>query len=266
MKTLSVASPATPVFRQRLRAAGVLLALLTCAGPVARGALLIDGFTTEQSVSVSGGPTGYQANFGAVAAPEALGGERDVFVERTSNNRGPVSLDVSGSIAGALAYNSGIRTTGGATVTWDGFDNSAAVNFTGLNRRDLTQDGQNNALLVSRTSDLGASVLFTIYQDETHFSTATMPVPADAAFQFSIAVLPFGSFTPAGPDGGANFKCVGAIVMTILGSAGADVGIGGLAAASDSLVAVPEAATWLAGFGALGMLGHLFLSRRTVRA
>ena len=233
---------------------GVLLLL---AGHPLHSAVLIDGFTTYQNVSVSGPPPGFQFAFASIAAANALGGERDVYVERTSANSGTVAVEVAGAGSGIASYNSGIRTTGNGLIVWDGVDGNAVIAPTGLGGFDLTQNGANTAFRLSRTSDLGGSLKITVYQDATHVSEATVAVPADPSFTFALVDVPFLSFIPVGPSGGANFASIGALSMLFDGgSAGADMGV-------ELFVAVPEVTAWpvaglLLGAVVLGALRRRF--------
>src|SRR5262245_8697057 len=60
--------------------------------------------------------------FSSVLAPDALGGERDIFLSRTSANQGAVMVDVGMTVTGALAYASGVNTKGSALIVYDGID------------------------------------------------------------------------------------------------------------------------------------------------
>ncbi len=204
----------------------------------ARAELLIDVFDAAQTVSVSGAPLGPKSIFDSITAPGILGGERDVFLQRTSANSGSISVDVDGSFAGALAYASSPATTGSALMTYDGTDGASGINFTGLGGIDLTQAGLNLGINLSTTSDNGASVTFTIYTDATHFSLFTVPVLADPTFTFTDYFVDFASFVPTGADGGANYTNVGAITVLLDGTSnpGTDIGIDYFAAS------VPEPA------------------------
>jgi hypothetical protein len=185
---------------------------------VSQATIVIDPFTAEQSVEVFGGPPGPASAFDSLNPAGVVGGERDVLLTRTSDNAGGVAGDVSLSLVGAIAYASDVRTTGNALVVYDGVDADAAINFTGLGGVDLTESGQNTRFEVGVTSDLGASVVITVYTDSTRYSTATVPVPADPSYTFTIAQVPFASFSVAGSNGGADFANVGAITVAIDGS------------------------------------------------
>ena len=232
--------------------------LLGCQ--VARSAVVIDGFTTYQMVSVSGPPIGFKSAFQSALITEAIGGERDLYVERTSANNGTVEMEVAGSGAGIASYNSGVRTTGNGLIVWDGVDGNQGIAMTGLGGFDLTQSGINTTFRLSRTSDLGGSLKLTVYQDATHISEATVVVAADPSFSFVPVDVTFSSFVAVGANGGANFASVGALSLYLNGgTAGADIGV-------ESFVAVPEASSLLAGAGLLCVVAAGNIRRRATKA
>jgi hypothetical protein len=206
----------------------------------ARADVIIDDFDTYQSITVAGPPAGPASTFASQLTLEALGGERDVMLARTSSNSGAVAVDISGSVVSQLSYASAPFTTGGLLLVYDGVDGSATLNYTGLGGLDLTQSGVNTGILLRSVSDLGSSLTFTIYTDATRFSTATLPILADPSFTFADYFTPFLSFTALGVNGGANFANVGAITLELDGStAGTDVSLETIAAAPTP---VPEPA------------------------
>lgn len=205
--------------------------LLVCstlflAFSTAKADLFIDGFSDFQDVSVSGMPTGYKSASDFLSGGSILGTERDLFIERTSNNGGSLSVDVNSSFGDAMAYASSPATFGRGIVTYDGIDGSNALDYTGLGGVDLTDGGQYYGLTLHSTSDLGASIRFTIYTDETHYSTYLLPVLADPTFTFARYFADFADFTDGGVDGGADFSNVGAITMELDGTShpGTDIG------------------------------------------
>ncbi len=206
--------------------------LVTAAIP-GRADLVIDSFNTDQTVGVQGTPAGFMSAADATLAAGALGGERDIYVERTSGNAGAVSTDVNLSQAGALSYNSGPATTGNALIVWDGIDGSATnLNATGLGGVDLTLGGANNAIAIRAGADLNASLVLTIYKNATNYSTFTQPVTGNGEAMANF-LIPFSSFTVAGGSG-ADFTSVGAISLKIVGST-ADMDM-----LLESIKAVPE--------------------------
>jgi len=199
------------------------LAVLCLAGwwsaPTAPAALVIDGFTDFQYVEVVGSIAVNPAS-DSIAAASVLGGQRDITVTRTTANGGGVYVDVNGTMVQGIAYTSDPATAG-----------TALISYPNLGGFDLTQAGTNQWIEISTTSDLGASVVITVYSDATHFSTATVPVAADPTYTLAVAQVPFASFVAAGPDGGATFTSVSAISLKLDGSkAAVDMLVGHLIA------------------------------------
>ena len=207
----------------------ILLAAIVLTNAVSLQAdVIIDPFNGYQTLSASGTPAGPKNAFASLTDPIVLGGERDVWLSRTSSNSGSVSMDVDGSFNGALAYASSPATSGYALITYDGTDGSSALNYTGLGGIDLTQSGVNTGVAIGTTSDIGAAATFTVYSDATHYSTYNVPVLADIDFNFTRYFATFSSFTTgAGAAGGADFTNVGAITLKLDGTAnpGTDIGV-----------------------------------------
>lgn len=174
---------------------------------VSHADIVIDPFTDGQWIEVSGLPIGPRSATDSMTGIAVLGGKRDLTVSRTSNNGAGVSADVNYSYPGAIAYSSGPSATGNALVTYDGMTSA-----------DLTQGGVNDRFVMGLTSDLGSAAVVTVYTDATHFSQASVPVPALPAGTFTNVDVLFASFTAAGPDGGASFANVSAITVFIDGS------------------------------------------------
>jgi len=223
----------------------------------AQAVLIIDDFDTYSSLTVTGPPSGPMSTFAAYSTTEAIGGERDVFIERTSNNSGAVATDISGSFASQLSYASAPFTTGNLLLSYDGSDASSALNPTGLGGIDFTQSGINTGIFLRSASDLGASITMTILSDANHSSFYTLSIAADPSFSFFDYFAPFSSFTSSGALGGANFSSVGAFTLLLSGNtAGTDVSLDTVVAAP-----VPEPGSSLL----LLTTGLAFLVRRRLR-
>jgi hypothetical protein len=203
---------------------GFLFAL--ALGPRAEAIVVIDDFDTYSFLNVTGPPSGPASLFSSYTTSESIGGERDVFIERTSANSGAVAMDISGSVLSQLSYASAPSTSGNLRLVYDGLDGLSALNPTGLGGVDLTQSGVNTGVFLRSASDLGASITFTVYTDADRFSVVTVPIAADPSFTFMDYYTDFTSFSPAGSSGGASFTNVGAITLELNGStAGTDVSI-----------------------------------------
>ncbi|MCA9155043.1 MAG: DUF11 domain-containing protein, partial [Planctomycetales bacterium] len=179
------------------------------------GATVIDPFNvTSQSVSASNITTLTDAS--SVAAPEAIGGERDLFVELTSAT-GSISIDVNGLIANMLDSQASSSAVGNRNVTWDGVDNDAtALNATGLGGVDLTSGGADQAFnLTVAANKVGGQVMLTVYTDAANFSTFTFNIDDIDGTANEVVAVKFTDFTTAGGTG-ANFSNVGAIEMDLI--------------------------------------------------
>lgn len=208
-------------------AAGFVLA----AGAQAQS--IIDSFETWQFAKVGYCPCA--SNCVSTSAPEALGGERDLGVGRLEGSAmDSLFGDVCLTFPCTASLSCGPGVLGCMHISYDGFDNSIAINPTGLGGVDLTEGGACNAFVLLTTSDLGANVDVTVYQDATHYSFAEIAIAADPTFTFAETVLPFAQFVPIGPEGGADFTQVGALDFVLCnGPAGADIGMGVIRTAHD---------------------------------
>jgi hypothetical protein len=244
---------------RRIIQATMVSGLVFLGSPTLHAVFTVDTFNATQTNRVTGTPSGYKSafTFSNAVTTAVVGGQRDIFLERTTV--GSVDLltaTVNSGILGALSFSTPPGVAGRATIVWDGIDGLVSTNFTGLGSVDLTQGGFNNAFEISRYSDLGASLEFGVYTDESNFSLFTTTVPSGASV-FVPALIPFSSFTIGGGSG-ASFANVGAISLRIDGTAnpGTDVVL-------DYIVAVPEPSS--AVLGLLGACG-LALSRRRRRS
>jgi hypothetical protein len=230
-----------------------LLPLIALLSLPAEGIVVIDDFNASYSLTIPGTTPGVTSLFAASGTAEAIGGERDIYIERTTSNSGAVSMDVSQSLASQLSYASAPFTSGNLLLVYDGMDNSSILNPTGLGGIDITQSGVNTGIFLRSASDLGSSITFSIYTDADRWSMLTMPIAANPSFAFTDYFATFTTFTNMGSMGGADFMNVGAISLLLDGStAGTDVSI-------ETVVAtVPEPGSCLLLFSA----GLMLLFRR----
>lgn len=213
-------------------------------------ALVIDDFTTPQVASVSGRRP---HAFSSVDAPEALGGNRELHVTRTSHNRGTAQLDVGSSVNPGAAFSLGFGTAGLASIVWDGLDHNRRLNPRGLCGLDLTEGGINDRFSLLAMADLGTEVTVRIYSNRRDWSEATLQIPAGLR-AFQTFELPFDEFMARCGSNGADFTRIGAVSLTFAGAESLDVGIRYFAV-------VPEPGTWLAGVGLVGAV-LLVVNRR----
>lgn len=226
------------------------LAMAACVvlsgGQQLRADFFVDTFDTFQTTNVNFAPSGYKSAFSFKAAAEAVGGERDMLVERTGTS-GLVRFDVNNSYLGAASFASGPTVPGRGTLTWDGADGLSTTNVTGLGGVDLTQSGANDKFLLRLISDLGATLTIKAYTDAANFSMASVAVPTNLSFILTHQGILFSSFTIGGGSG-ANFANIGAISMEVdgTGNPGTDVVFDYVI--TTALVPEPSsAALWLLG-------------------
>lgn len=164
----------------------------------------------------------------SVAAPEVIGGERDMFVNLTSST-GAIQLsanDVALGLPGLLLFDSAGNGNGERRITWDGIDNDAtSVDDTGLGDTDLTSDSDALGLQLQMGADLpGGQAVVRLYSNDNNsgtanrFSTATLVIPQTGGMVSQKEFLPFTSFSPSS-GGGADFASIGAIELEISGAA-----------------------------------------------
>jgi hypothetical protein len=173
----------------------------------------IDSFdTTAQSVTANVG-TPVASDF--VAAPEAIGGERDIVVTFTSGS-GDVAVQIDQFNSDVFAFVSGLNVVGSALVQYDGTDgNATALAATGLGSVSLSSgDTHAGLLLATRGDSTGATAEVRVYTDAANYSIATITIPDQATVEDLF--VPFSAFTVAGGSG-ATFTNVGAIELFING-------------------------------------------------
>ena len=195
------ASPATKVVITDAMAQGVV-------------GVPIDSFLTDQVADAASNSTTTATS--SIAAPEALGGHRDLFTQLTSGV-GEVNLEVNAFDQHLLEYNSTATGVGTRIVTWDG-NNGASFNPTGLNHTDLTHGGTSTQMSIVIGADHdGGQLTFRVYKDANNWSTATVPVPNTGGAAMQNVIIPFSSFTVGGGNGAGDFTDVGAVQLQLTG-------------------------------------------------
>lgn len=220
--------------------------VLAAATQGSEAALVIDSFTTPQSVSIGGAVS---SAFNATLAPEALGGERDIEVTRTSGS-GSITVDVFMS---AVEYAASFSAHGNARIVWDGLDASATIHPVGLGGLDLTQAGVNDRFYFGAGSDLGTMFYLTVF--DSIGGAQQTGVTIAPGFVIANYALPFSLFP------GVDFSQVRAVALDMAGpTAGVDSIILG------NFAVVPEVNPWLPAAAMAGVLGISALRRRTTNA
>jgi len=180
--------------------------------------LVLDTFNTTQQVVNASFP-GATPNSSALAAPESVGGERDVFVDATS---GTVSIAANGTPKpGELVFDVGAGANGKRIVSYDGLDGTASLSPNGLNNLDLTAAGTANAFRFQIGGEPGTRMIIRIHSG-SNVSSREVPIPTTpGANATADLIVPFSDFaTSAGS--GANFAAVGAIELEVTGPDAAD--------------------------------------------
>lgn len=180
--------------------------------------IVIDTFNTTQQVVNANFP-GATPNSSILAAPEALGGERDIFVDATA---GTISVSANGTPKpGELVFDVGAGANGKRVVSYDGLDGSASLNSTGLNNLDLTSAGSANAFRFQIGGEAGTRLIIRVYSG-ANASSREVPIPTTSGANATAdLIVPFSDFTSLAGSG-ANFASVGAIEIEVTGPDAAD--------------------------------------------
>jgi hypothetical protein len=230
--------------------AALVLAAMTYQ-PTHAATIMIDDFVTVQSaLATAGSPVGSST----LAAPEAIGGERDMHADLISGNTA-LSVTVNPFGGEILVHDSGTAVKGFSLIVWDGPDGDPTViDPDGLGGVDLTSGGLNDSIRLSSVlADLTGTLSLTVFDaaDATGntWSRVVMNLPGGIFAPVDIDV-PLANFTVVGSNGAASFSNVGAISMEI-----ENVTTGSLDVQMASISAVPEpSSVLLALLGGLGTI------------
>ncbi len=204
---------------------GSILVLL--ASPVSAHAILIDNFSTYQTLSVPPGNTKFDTVDDA-GDPYILGEERDVIATATGGTADlQIIVDAGGS--GTFAINAPTSQTWDTTIQWDGSDDNDTLDYTGLGGVDLTDGGVNDRFgLWILESDhptdppgSASALSIEVYTSATQWSSYSIPSLGPIWQLGQEFVVKFDDFVDVGGFGGADFTNVGAIQLTIASSMGA---------------------------------------------
>ncbi|QDV69471.1 Large cysteine-rich periplasmic protein omcB precursor [Rosistilla carotiformis] len=156
----------------------------------------------------------------SLADAATLGGERDIFVNKTSVN-GLVRISINDPLQpGILAFDSFSSGDGQWNVSWDGIDGDAlTLNDAGLGGVDLTSGGTAAGFRLQIGADnLGGTAIVRVYSDDGNGATTnrssqtTLVIPDTGGSATSTEYIPFSAFI-----GTADFTQVGAIELDITG-------------------------------------------------
>ena len=224
-------------------AAGVLLLGVSQA---AAATLTIDSFITNQSTADQ--PTGTQPTNSEVAAGEALGGFRDLYVITDGTQEADTVLR-SGIVDGQLSFSNQANISGQAFVTYDGGDGDATTVDTsglgGLNLNIGPQAGfQFEVISLDITGGLIAGI--NVWDTLGNFGAFDGPV-SEGGDTF----VPFTAF------GDVDFSTVGAIQFFAQSDDDVDAIIGPI-----TVSAIPLPASALLLLGGIGGLSAFSMRRR----
>ncbi|MCC6511983.1 MAG: DUF11 domain-containing protein [Pirellulaceae bacterium] len=172
------------------------------------GATIIDSFTTNQSVT--GNVVGVPST-DAVPAAEALGGQREMFVELASG--ASIDLVANAATPNILEFNTSATGAGVRYITYDGLAeaDAAVVDGTGLGNLDLTNGGDDVAIRLTVGADqAGGSITIRAYTSATDFSTLTLPIDNTGGAATGTITAAFADFTVGG-GAGATFNTINAL-------------------------------------------------------
>jgi hypothetical protein len=233
------------VFTMR-RISLALAATLVLGLPFSAGAIGIDDFSTEQFAALGFGDAG-PADDGA-AAPEAIGGTREITLERDGVSLGTSSADSSLSDGGLFSLSNGAGVTAVATLVYDGTADGT-TNFNGLGGASVIGGGEDTLRVIAR-SDLDGTVRI-----QFHSGSATDYLFADIAVTgagagdgpFQIFDISLASLQTQGS--GADLGNLGAIQAILSGESSVDLQIDSI-----STFVIPEPTTVaLMGLGLTGL-------------
>lgn len=220
--------------------------------PGSAQAVLIDSFNqTFQEVSASEPGSSVRE---VVAAPEAIGGFRDVLLEIQSNEffspGDPTSPDMTVTInpggSGLALYSEDSGVNGRLTLTYDG-NADPGLQFPGFGPVDFTAAGI-PGIVLRANSDRDFTAKFIVYSNATNFSEMELLIPGDPDPAQREFFFPFAGFT-----GDADFTSVQAVQLILDGILGrTDIDIDNV----ETRAIIPEPGSLaLLGMGALGLLG-----------
>lgn len=178
----------------------------------------VDTFsTTAQVVQAIAGATADSV----IAATEAIGGERDIFIANTAGT-GNLNIDADLGNSNLFTFASGTGVVGTALIQYDGLDGTTTLAPTGLGGVNISAGDPFAGLLISTRGDSpNSTVEVRIYSNATNFSRTVVDIP-DQVLREEIFV-PFSAFTlGVGAAAVADFTSVGAIEVFIDGEAELD--------------------------------------------
>jgi len=190
------------------------LILILMAFASSSSATVIDSFSTAQSLNLA--TVGSISSSVSSTAGDILGIERDMTLEMFSGSAISVQADLGGFSILDQSQNS--ATTGKTTITWDGVDGSPSIDYTGLGGVDLTNGGDNNAIIISVLfDDLPAELIISAYTNGGNWSKYTASLPGLIFASPATVVMAFDDFVVQSGSG-VDFTDIGAISLVVNGT------------------------------------------------
>ncbi|MCC9643547.1 DUF11 domain-containing protein [Rhodopirellula sp. JC740] len=185
----------------------------------------IDSFQTTQSVQDT--TTDSTPVISTQAAAEAIGGSRDLIVNKTqggNNDIGTIAIGVNQAVSpNLLSFDASGFADGSRRVIWDGGgDDAGTINDDGLGAIDLTSGGSASGLRFVIGSVTSGTAVIRLYSDDgdvgtqSRVSQATLTIPALPTQPTSIEYIPFTDFQVVS-GGGADLTQIGAIELDVSG-------------------------------------------------
>jgi len=175
-------------------------------------AMMIDDFISDHMAAADGVPT--VTDFSSVAAATAIGGERDLWVEKTAGADGDrIRARVNPNGLERLRHSQDSGVEGRTRVVYDGADGVVDIDFDGLGGVNLL-DGSSQFEIGVTFTDISGPITLTLYDNDdpsgATSATGGASVPGTIASE-TVVTIPFSMYPNSILDS------VGAILFEIEG-------------------------------------------------